>query len=62
MRANEIAKVTLTSEATKYAGDAAADAAYYAALGSLSAGLLTSSGASKVADTVGGKLSEWLGL
>lgn len=62
MRANEIAKVTLTSEATKYAGDAAADAAYYAALGSLSAALLTSSGGSKVAESIGGKLSEWLGL
>jgi len=60
MRANEISKVTITSNATKYAGDAAADAAYYAALGSLSAALLTSSGGSKIADTLGEKLSKWL--
>lgn len=59
-RANEISKVTLTSNATKYAGDAAADAAYYAALGSLSAALLTSSGGTKIADTLGTKLSDWL--
>jgi hypothetical protein len=62
MRANEIAKVTLTTEATKYAGDAAADAAYYAALGSLSAALLTSSGGSKIAESLGTKISNWLGL
>ena len=60
MRANEISKVTITANATKYAGDAAADAAYYAALGSLSAALLTSSGGSKIADTLGEKLSKWL--
>jgi hypothetical protein len=60
MRANEISKVTLTANATKYAGDAAADAAYYAALGSLSAALLTSSGGSKIAETLGEKLSKWL--
>lgn len=62
MRANEIAKVTLTANATKYAGDAAADAAYYAALGSLSAALLTSSGGSKIAETLGAKISKWLGI
>jgi len=60
MRANEISKVTLTTNATKYAGDAAADAAFYAALGSLSAALLTSSGGSSVADTLGQKISDWL--
>jgi hypothetical protein len=60
MRANEISKVTITANATKYAGDAAADAAYYAALGSLSAALLTSSGGSKIAETLGEKLSKWL--
>ena len=60
MRANEISKVTISANATKYAGDAAADAAYYAALGSLSASLLTSSGGSKIADTLGEKLSKWL--
>jgi hypothetical protein len=59
-RANEISKVTISANATKYAGDAAADAAYYAALGSLSAALLTSSGGSKIADTLGEKLSKWL--
>jgi len=65
-RANDIAKVTLTTEATKYAGDAAADASYYAALGSLSASMLNSAGGSKVVgslidkgvDTVLG----WFGL
>jgi len=62
MRANEISKVTITANATKYAGDAAADAAYYAALGSLSAALLTSSGGSKIADSLGEKISKWLGL
>lgn len=62
MRANEISKVTLTANATKYAGDAAADAAYYAALGSLSAALLTSSGGSKIAESLGTKISKWLGL
>jgi len=51
-RANDIAKVTLTTEATKYAGDAAADAAYYAALGSLSASLLNSAGGSKVVSSL----------
>jgi len=59
-RANEISKVTISANATKYAGDAAADAAYYAALGSLSAALLTSSGGSKIAETLGEKLSKWL--
>lgn len=62
MRANEIAKVTLTSEATKYAGDAEADASYYAALGSLSAALLTSSGGSRIAESLGQKLADWLGF
>jgi len=61
-RANEISKVTITANATKYAGDAAADAAYYAALGSLSAALLTSSGGSKIAETLGTKISKWLGI
>jgi len=51
-RANDIAKVTLTTEATKYAGDAAADAAYYAALGSLSVSLLNSAGGSKVVSSL----------
>jgi len=60
MRANEIAKVTLTSEATKYAGDAEADAAYYAALGGLSAALLTSVGGSKIGETIGNKVSDWI--
>jgi hypothetical protein len=62
MRANEISKVTITANATKYAGDAAADAAYYAALGSLSASLLTSSAGRKLADSIGTKISKWLGL
>lgn len=61
-RANEISKVNITAAATKYAGDAAADAAYYAALGSLSASLLTSSAGSKIADSLGTKISKWLGL
>jgi len=61
-RANEISKVNITAAATKYAGDAAADAAYYAALGSLSASLLTSSAGSKIADTLGAKLAKWLEL
>jgi hypothetical protein len=59
-RANDIAKVTITANATKYAGDAAADAAYYAALGSLSAALLTSSGGSRIAESLGQKLADWL--
>jgi hypothetical protein len=62
MRANEISKVTITANATKYAGDAAADAAYYAALGSLSAALLTSSGGSKIAESLGKKISDWIKL
>ena len=62
MRANEISKVTITANATKYAGDAAADAAYYAALGSLSAALLTSSGGSKIAESLGKRISDWIGL
>ena len=51
-RANEIAKVTMTTNATKYAGDAAADASYYAALGSLSASLVSSSAGSKVVSSI----------
>lgn len=51
-RATEISKVTMTTNATKYAGDAAADASYYAALGSLSASLLSSSGGSKVVSSI----------
>jgi hypothetical protein len=51
-RATEISKVTMTTNATKYAGDAAADASYYAALGSLSASLVSSSGGSKVVSSI----------
>jgi len=58
-RANEIAKVNITSAATKYAGDAAADAAYYAALGSLSASLLTTSGGSKIAESLANTVLGW---
>jgi len=44
MRANEISKTTLTTNATKYAADSEADSAFYAAMGSLSVALLTTGG------------------
>jgi hypothetical protein len=58
-RANEISKVTLTAEATKYTGDAEADAAYYAALGSLSASLLSSSGGSTAVQSIVDTVTGW---
>jgi len=59
-RATEISKVTMTTNATKYAGDAAADASYYAALGSLSSSLLTSSGGSKVVSSLVDTALGWI--
>jgi len=44
MRANEIAKTTLTVNATKYAADSEADSAFYSAMGSLAVALLTTGG------------------
>jgi len=58
-RANEISKVTITANAAKYAGDAEADAAYYAALGSLSASLLSSSGGSAAAQSIFDTVIGW---
>jgi len=58
-RANEISKVTITANAAKYAGDATADAAYYAALGSLSASLLSSSGGSAAAKSAFDTVIGW---
>jgi hypothetical protein len=58
-RATEISKVTLTSEATKYAGDAEADASYYGALGSLSAALLSSAGGTAATQSLFDSAVKW---
>ena len=48
MRATEISKATLTANATKYAADGQADAAFYAAMGQLAVALLSTGGKSSV--------------
>jgi hypothetical protein len=58
-RASELSKVTLTSNATKYAGDATADAAYYGALGSLSAALLSSAGGTAATTSLFDSAVKW---